>query len=102
MPNVSAASSPMVTTDALLAREHLKLSNEDLARIDPMITNFDPMDHCAVPHIKWVILSFPGVFSGIGEFTVHMKIVPNKITGDALQAISQYQAPADAADKTAS
>ena len=39
------------------------------ARFDPMITGFNPADMYAVDHIRRVLQTFPGVFTGIGEFT---------------------------------
>ncbi|HEU4688208.1 MAG TPA: amidohydrolase family protein, partial [Vicinamibacterales bacterium] len=33
-------------------------------------------------HIKRVLRTFPGVFSGIGEFTIHKEFVSSKIAGD--------------------
>ena len=71
--------------DAMIAREYGRLSPADRARLDPMITGFNPMDLYAVQHIKRVLLTFPGVFSGIGEFTVHKELVSNKIAGDPIE-----------------
>ena len=34
-----------------------------------MITGFNPADMYAADHISRVLQTFPGVFSGIGEFT---------------------------------
>jgi hypothetical protein len=51
------------------------------ARIDPMITGFNPADMYAADHIRRVLLTFPGVFSGIGEFSVHKEFVSAKIAG---------------------
>jgi predicted TIM-barrel fold metal-dependent hydrolase len=36
----------------------------------------------AADHIRRVLKTFPGVFSGIGEFTVHKEFVSAKIAGD--------------------
>jgi predicted TIM-barrel fold metal-dependent hydrolase len=36
----------------------------------------------AVDHIKRVLQTFPGVFSGIGEFTIHKEFVSAKIAGE--------------------
>lgn len=33
-------------------------------------------------HIRRVLLTFPGVFSGIGEFTIHKEFVSSKIAGE--------------------
>jgi predicted TIM-barrel fold metal-dependent hydrolase len=36
----------------------------------------------AADHIRRVLTTFPGVFSGIGEFTIHKEFVSSKIAGD--------------------
>jgi predicted TIM-barrel fold metal-dependent hydrolase len=36
----------------------------------------------AADHIRRVLLTFPGVFSGIGEFTIHKEFVSSKIAGE--------------------
>jgi predicted TIM-barrel fold metal-dependent hydrolase len=46
-----------------------------------MITGFNPTDIYAVGHIKRCLLTFPGVFSGIGEFSIHKEFVAAKIAG---------------------
>jgi hypothetical protein len=69
-------------TDAQIAMAYRSLSPEQQARIDPMITGFNPADMYAVDHIKRVLLTFPGVFSGIGEFTIHKEFVSAKIAGE--------------------
>ena len=45
------------------------LTPAEQARFDPMITGFNPADMYAADHIRRVLTTFPGVFSGIGEFT---------------------------------
>src|SRR5690606_18430440 len=35
-----------------------------------------------VEHIKRVLTTFPGVFTGIGEFTIHKEFVSSKVAGD--------------------
>jgi predicted TIM-barrel fold metal-dependent hydrolase len=47
-----------------------------------MITGFNPTDMYAADHIRRVLRTFPGVFSGIGEFTIHKEFVSSKIAGD--------------------
>src|SRR6185503_536925 len=59
------------------------LSKEAQARFDPMITGFDPADMYAVDHIRRVLQIYPGVFSGIGEFTIHKEFVSAKVAGGA-------------------
>lgn len=68
-------------TDAFIAMAYRSLSPAEQARIDPMITGFNPADMYAADHIKRVLLTFPGVFSGIGEFTIHKEFVSAKIAG---------------------
>jgi len=69
-------------TDAYIAMQYRTLSKEQQARIDPMITGFNPTDMYAADHIKRVLLTFPGVFTGIGEFTIHKEFVSSKISGE--------------------
>jgi hypothetical protein len=73
--------------DAMVATNYLKLSAADKARLDPMIVGFNPMDQYGVQHIKRMLLLFPGVFSGIGEFSVHKEIVGDKIDDDTIKSI---------------
>ena len=69
-------------TDAYIAMIYRSLPPEQQARFDPMITGFNPTDMYAADHIRRVLLTFPGVFSGIGEFTIHKEFVSSKIAGD--------------------
>jgi hypothetical protein len=68
-------------TDAIIAVQYLKLPAEDRKRIDPMITGFNPTDMYAADHIRRVLLMYPGVFTGIGEFSVHKEFVSSKVAG---------------------
>lgn len=61
--------------------EYISLSDAHKARVDPMITGFNPTDMYAADHIRRVLLTFPGVSSGIGEFSVHKEFVSAKIAG---------------------
>jgi hypothetical protein len=74
-------------TDAYIATVYRSLSPEQQARFDPMITGFNPTDMYAADHIRRVLLTFPGVFSGIGEFTIHKEFVSSKIAGDVASLI---------------
>ena len=65
-------------TDAYIAMQYLSLAPAERARLDPMITGFDPADMYAVDHIRRVLTTFPGVFSGIGEFSIHKEFVSAK------------------------
>ncbi|HSF24373.1 MAG TPA: amidohydrolase family protein [Blastocatellia bacterium] len=69
-------------TDAWIATAYKSLSKADQARIDPMITGFNPTDMYAAEHVRRVLQTFPGVFSGIGEFTIHKEFVSAKIAGE--------------------
>jgi predicted TIM-barrel fold metal-dependent hydrolase len=69
-------------TDAFIASAYLKLPERDRARLDPMITGFNPADMYGVDHIRRVLETFPGVFSGIGEFSVHKEFVSGKVAGE--------------------
>jgi hypothetical protein len=69
-------------TDAWIAMAYRSLSPEQQARLDPMISGFHPADMYATDHIRRVLQTFPGVFSGIGEFTIHKEFVSSKIPGE--------------------
>jgi len=68
-------------TDAWIATSYKSLSKEEQARFDPMITGFNPTDMYAADHIRRVLRAFPGVFTGIGEFSIHKEFVSAKIAG---------------------
>src|SRR5437870_8281574 len=57
------------------------LTTDEQARFDPMITGFNPTDMYAADHIRRVLQTFPGVFSGIGEFSIHKEFVSAKVAG---------------------
>ncbi|HXW07399.1 MAG TPA: amidohydrolase family protein, partial [Vicinamibacterales bacterium] len=69
-------------TDAYIASVYRGLSKEEQARFDPMITGFNPADMYGVDHIRRVLKTFPGVFTGIGEFSIHKEFVSAKIPGE--------------------
>jgi predicted TIM-barrel fold metal-dependent hydrolase len=66
-------------TDAYIALQYRSLTPAQQARFDPMITGFNPRDMYAADHIRRVLRAFPGVFSGIGEFTIHKEFVSDKV-----------------------
>jgi hypothetical protein len=68
-------------TDAYIAMSYKSLTKAEQERFDPMITGFNPTDMYAADHIKRVLKLFPGVFSGIGEFSIHKEFVSSKISG---------------------
>jgi predicted TIM-barrel fold metal-dependent hydrolase len=75
-------------TDAYIAMTYLSLSEQDRRRFDPMITGFNPTDMYAADHIRRVLKLFPGVFSGIGEFSIHKEFVSSKIAGEKASLIN--------------
>jgi hypothetical protein len=77
-------------TDARIAMAYKSLPEEQRARLDPMITGFNPTDMYAADHIRRVLQTFPGVFTGIGEFSIHKEFVSAKISGD----VASLQDPA--------
>jgi hypothetical protein len=77
-------------TDAWIAMAYKSLTKEQQARFDPMITGFNPADMYAADHIRRVLQTFPGVFSGIGEFVIHKEFVSAKIPGE----VASLQNPA--------
>ena len=68
-------------TDAFIAMAYRSLTKVEQARFDPMITGFNPADMYAADHIRRVLTTFPGVFTGIGEFTIHKEFVSAKVAG---------------------
>ena len=69
-------------TDAFIAQAYLSLPQKDRDRLDPMITGFNPADMYAADHIRRVLETFPGVFEGIGEFSIHKEFVSSKVAGN--------------------
>ena len=69
-------------TDAFIAMAYRSLPPAAQARLDPMITGFNPTDMYAADHVRRVLTTFPGVFSGIGEFTIHKEFVSAKTAGE--------------------
>jgi predicted TIM-barrel fold metal-dependent hydrolase len=69
-------------TDAYIAMAYRALTPEQQARFDPMVTGFNPADMYGVDHIRRVLQTFPGVFTGIGEFSIHKEFVSSKIAGE--------------------
>jgi hypothetical protein len=69
-------------TDAYIAMAYRSLSPDQQSRLDPMITGFNPADMYGVDHIRRVLQTFPGVFSGIGEFSIHKEFVSAKVAGE--------------------
>jgi len=62
------------------------LPREQQLRMDPMITGFNPTDMYAKDHIQRVLLTFPGVFSGVG-----VGKIPGLGTGTFAEIIDSVQ-----------
>jgi predicted TIM-barrel fold metal-dependent hydrolase len=77
-------------TDATIAMAYKSLTKEQQARFDPMITGFNPADMYAADHVRRVLETFPGVFTGMGEFSIHKEFVSGKIPGE----VASLQNPA--------
>lgn len=75
-------------TDAFIAMQYRSLSKEQQQRLDPMITGFNPADMYASRHIERVLRTFPGVFTGIGEFSIHKEFVSAKIAGETASLVN--------------
>lgn len=75
-------------TDAYIAMQYLSLTDDEKKRFDPMITGFNPADMYAADHIKRVLKTFPGVFTGIGEFTIHKEFVSSKVAGEVASLLN--------------
>jgi predicted TIM-barrel fold metal-dependent hydrolase len=69
-------------TDAYIAMAYRGLPKAMQARFDPMITGFNPADMYAADHVRRVLQTFPGVFVGIGEFSIHKEFVTSKVSGE--------------------
>jgi len=75
-------------TDAYIAMAYRSLTKQEQARFDPMITGFNPADMYGADHIRRVLQTFPGVFSGIGEFTIHKEFVSSKVAGETASLLN--------------
>jgi hypothetical protein len=69
-------------TDAYIATPYQSLTPAQQERFDPLISGFNPSDMYGVDHIRRVLKAFPGVFCGIGEFSVYKEFVSSKIAGE--------------------
>jgi hypothetical protein len=75
-------------TDAYIASVYRALPTDAQERFDPMITGFNPADMYGVDHIRRVLETFPGVFTGIGEFSIHKEFVSAKIAGETASLVN--------------
>jgi predicted TIM-barrel fold metal-dependent hydrolase len=69
-------------TDAFIAMQYKSLTKAQQDRLDPMIIGFNPADMYGYKHIERVLRTFPGVFTGIGEFSIHKEFVSSKVSGE--------------------
>ena len=74
-------------TDAFIATAFRSLLPAQQARLDPMITGFNPADVEAADHLRRVLLTFPGVFSGIGNLTLHSESASSTNGGKAASSV---------------
>jgi predicted TIM-barrel fold metal-dependent hydrolase len=75
-------------TDAHIASVYRSLPPAQQARFDPMITGFNPADMYGADHIRRVLKTFPGVFTGIGEFSIHKEFVSAKVAGETASLVN--------------
>ena len=68
-------------TDAAIAMAYRSLNPQQQARLDPDDHRFQPDGHVRRGPYPRVLKTFPGVFSGIGEFTIHKEFVSPKVAG---------------------
>jgi predicted TIM-barrel fold metal-dependent hydrolase len=68
--------------DAYIAEQYRGLTEEEQSHFEPMIIGFNPTDMYAADHIRRVLQTYPGVFTGIGEFSIHKEFVSAKVSGD--------------------
>ena len=80
---------PPSFTDASIAMVYKALTKEQQTRFDPMITGFIPR-YVRGGSCSLGVESFPGVFTCIGEFTIHKEFVSAKIPGE----VASLQNPA--------
>ena len=69
-------------TDAYIASAYRSLSPGGSGAFRSDDHRLQPRRHVRVDHIRRVLQTFPGVFTGIGEFTIHKEFVSAKIPGE--------------------
>lgn len=79
--------------DAYTAVSYGVLPDKDKDRFDPMVTGLVLGDDRASDDLMFKMEAFPGVFTGVGEITVHKEWVERKLSGD-VQANLKDRAPA--------
>ncbi len=91
-PTTSTPTRPFITTPSPMPtwRWSTGRSQAQATAHRPLISGFNPCDMYAVDHIRSVLRTFPGVFSGIGEFSIHKEFVAAKIAG----GVASLQDPA--------
>src|SRR5688572_18940658 len=88
-------------TDAAIAMAYRSLTPQEREQFDPKISGINPAYMYGADHIRRVLETFPGVFTGIGEFSIHKEFVSAKISGGtasltnpALDRVLQFAAEA--------
>lgn len=79
--------------DAYTAVSYNQLPDENKDRFDPMVTGLVLGDDRASEELVLKLNAFPGVFTGVGEITVHKEWVEKKVPED-VQANLKQRAPA--------
>ena len=69
-------------------RDGLLVADAEQEGIGPRITGFNATDMYAGDNIRRVLTTFPGVFSGIGEVTIHKEFVSSKIAGETASLLN--------------
>jgi hypothetical protein len=67
--------------DFIIAAQFGKLSKAQQHRLDPMITGLHLGDMHSSTYLLQKLCHFPGVFTGVGEITVHKEIVETQFAG---------------------
>ena len=68
--------------DSTTAWRYQRLSAEQKKRLDPMITGLHLGDMHSSTYLLQKLHQYPGVFTGVGEITVHKEVVEELFAGD--------------------
>jgi len=69
-------------TDAYIAMAFRSLTADQQARFVSYDHRLQSSDMYAADHIRRVLLTFPGVFTGVGEFTIIRSLFSAKVSGE--------------------
>jgi len=84
--------------DPILAALFRELEPIERLRFDPHLSGMNPMDGNASKHVRRMLTTFPGVFNGIGELTVHKECVSDKMGARPLAEVMHGTLPPDVYD----